>query len=75
MGPVSSSGRLSASTVDNRVVGGSSPRWGPMVSRLEMITVKCDFIVLPMLHTKEVFKKGTGEGKMANVECSVQWCH
>ena len=40
------------------------------MSQLEMITVKYDFIVLSMLHMKEV-KNGTIEGRMANVDCSV----
>ena len=56
MGLIGSSGRALAFTVDNRVISGSSPRWGPLLSQLEMITVKCDFNVLPIFHTKEVKK-------------------
>ena len=68
---VSSSGRASAFSVYNRVIGSSSPqRQGPLVSRLDMITVKSDFIVLSTLHSKEV-KSGTTDGMMANVERSV----
>ena len=71
MGTVSSSGRASAFILNNRVIGGSSPVWGPLVSQMEMITVQCDFIGLFMVHTKNVKKNGTREGTMTNVECSV----
>ena len=70
VGPVSSSGRALAFIVHNWETGGSSPQRGMLVSQLEMITVKCDFIVLSMFHIRKV-KTVTGVGRVANVEYSV----
>ena len=39
---------------------------------LAMITVKCDFIVLSMILMVEI-QNGTGEARMAYVECSVMF--
>ena len=44
--------------------------WFSFFYRLEMITVTCDFIVVSMIHTKQV-TNGTGKDNMANVECSI----
>ena len=74
VGPISSSGTVLVFTVYIQLIDGSSPQQGPLVSQLEMITViKCDFIVLSILHTKEV-TNGTREGRMANVESAVPSC-